>query len=105
MRWIARYSAGSADLWFLCRVTEVSDAGAGLILPDDQLAAAGSAITLDLHVDDGDASGIRLQGVVTYAEPGPDGTVRVGVEFVPMGSLEATVLSLLLEREAALASR
>jgi hypothetical protein len=81
-----------------------SDAGAGLILLGPA-APVGTPLTLELQVHDGEPNGIGLRATVRNATTRPDGTVRVGVEFVPLTPLERSELALLLEREAGIASR
>jgi hypothetical protein len=104
VEWTARYSAGSPGAWYPCKALDVSEAGAGLILFGAPIPIGGS-LTLEVQVDDGTAHSILLHATVTNATPCPDGAERVGVEFAPLTRFEVLILTLLIERAAAIASR
>jgi hypothetical protein len=81
--WLARFSPdGTRDGWSRCEVVDVSETGAGLIASGTPVEE-GTRLTLELPGNDGDQSGMQLQGIVKHSTTSPDGTMHLGIEFAP----------------------
>jgi PilZ domain len=124
--WTARYRLDPSQPWCSCRVLDVSETGIGLEL-HGPVPPNGASLILDLEqrdlefraerqsrldklgfagleLDKRGSIGAELPAVVRHAVESTDG-VRVGAEFTHLTPLERSVLALLLEREALLATR
>jgi hypothetical protein len=78
-----------------CVVHDLSLRGAGLELAQDDVGI-GDQLVLDLQLGSTRKASIQLTGEVRHATPADNGCVRVGVEFVGVGTLEHAVLDRLL---------
>jgi hypothetical protein len=78
-----------------CVVRDLSIRGAGLELAQQDVRD-GDQLVLDLQLGSSRRASIQLIGEVRHATPATNGCVRVGVEFVGMGTLEHAVLDRLL---------
>ena len=80
--------------WDGCRVLDLSVAGVGLELfgriPRDLLGRL-----LDVEASSGTSVGLRLRGAVRNVGPGPEGGVRVGLEFTDLSETERLILNAL----------
>jgi len=81
-----------SDLWRDCGVFDFSNFGLGMDLhhPSDLV---GSRVSVRLPV--GASIDVTLTGEVRNAKSGPDGVVRVGIEFVNLSETERSILDLL----------
>jgi hypothetical protein len=77
-------------------VRDLSDGGAGLEW-SGQSVDVGDRIVLDLRLGRDRGASIRLRGEVRHACVDTDGAVRAGIEFVELGTLEATLLQRLID--------
>jgi hypothetical protein len=123
--WTARYRLGASEPWYSCQVLDVSEDGIGLELLGP-LPSKGTPLILELQqrdlafseerqsrldevgfaalkLDKLEAIGAELHAVVRHSAETTDG-FRVGAEFTTLSPLERSVLTLLIEREALLAS-
>lgn len=80
------------DLWRDCGVFDFSNFGLGMDLrhPSDLV---GCRVSVRLPV--GVSIDVNLTGEVRNAKPGPDGVVRVGIEFVGLSKTERSIVDLL----------
>ncbi len=124
--WTARYRLDASQPWCSCRVLDVSETGVGLEL-HGPVPTDGASLILDLEqrdlafrperqsrldklgfagveLDKSGSIGAELPAVVRHAVETTEG-YRVGAEFSNLTPLEHSVLVLLLEREALLATR
>jgi hypothetical protein len=84
----------SPDLWLECGVFDFSALGVGMDLRHAEAAdLVGRHISVRLPV--GASIDMTLTGEVRNAKPGPDGIVRVGLEFVDLSDTEHSVVDLL----------
>ena len=95
--------ATDVDAWAIamadnvpCVVHDLSIRGAGLELAQDDVGI-GDQLVLDLQLGSTRKASIRLSGEVRHATPADNGCVRVGVEFVGIGTLEHALLERLLD--------
>ena len=88
--WRGRYrvEGESEDHWRECRVVDISAAGAGLelvdVTPEETL---GRKIILELE----------LTADVRYTREGPDGSLRVGVQFLELTEAKRAYIASLTE--------
>jgi len=82
-----------SDSWRDCGVFDLSNLGMGMDLrhPSDLV---GSRVSVRLPV--GASSDVTLTGEVRNAKSGPDGVVRVGIEFVGLSKTERSIVDLLV---------
>jgi hypothetical protein len=80
-----------SDLWQDCGVFDFSKFGLGVDLrhPSDLM---GCRVSVRLPV--GASIDVTLTGVVRNAKAGPDGVVRVGIEFVGLSKTERSIVDL-----------
>lgn len=86
----------SSDLWRDCGVFDASTLGVGMDIRlhhPDSSELLGGRITVRLQI--GDSTDITLTGDVRNVKDGPDGIVRVGIEFVDLSEIERTIVALL----------
>jgi len=123
--WTARYRLDASEPWASCRVLDISETGIGLELLGP-LPSTGTRLIVELQqrdlalsterqsrldemgfaaleLDKHDAISAELHAVVRNSVETTDG-YRVGAEFATLTPLERSVLTLLIEREAVLAS-
>jgi hypothetical protein len=81
-----------SDLWRECGVFDFSKFGLGMDLrhPSDLV---GSRVSVRLPV--GPSIDVTLTGEVRNAKAGPDGVVRIGIEFVGLSKSERSIVDLL----------
>ena len=83
-----------SDLWRDCGVFDFSSLGVGMDLrhtgPPDLL---GRRLSVRLPV--GASVHLTLTGEVRNAKPGPEGIVRVGIEFAGLSETERSIIDLL----------
>ena len=102
--WMSSYVvANDAEAWAIamadnvpCVVHDLSLRGAGLELAQDDVGI-GDQLVLDLQLGSTRKASIQLTGEVRHATPADNGCVRVGVEFVGIGTLEHALLDRLLD--------
>ncbi len=81
-----------SDLWRDCGVFDFSNFGLGMDLrPPSDLV--GCRVSVRLPV--GSSIDVTLAGEVRNAKAGPDGVVRVGIEFVGLSKTERSLVDLL----------
>jgi hypothetical protein len=82
----------TSDLWRDCGVFDFSNVGLGMDLrhPADLV---GSRVSVRLPV--GASIDVTLTGEVRNAKAGPEGVVRVGLEFVSLSKAERSIVDLL----------
>ena len=78
-----------------CVLRDLSISGAGVELPDREVAV-GDHVVLDLQLGDRQRASIQLAGVVRHAATDHRGIVIAGIEFVDVGDLERALLIRLL---------
>ena len=84
----------SSDAWRECGVFDFSTLGAGMDFRHSHSSdLVGRRIAVRLPV--GASMDISLTGEVRNAKAGPDGIVRVGIEFVGLSETERSVVDLL----------
>lgn len=99
--WLAKYRLedDAAHEWALCRVLDVSPAGAALeiagVMPET------GRIVLEVQSVEVESTGVQLYGQIRNTRPRESGIVIVGVEFVDMTPLERSLLAMLLELQSA----
>lgn len=101
--WLARYvrveasGTESGGDWSRCRVLDVSNGGAGLVLlgPPAQL---GRRVVVDLGLVRSNMARVTLTGEVRHVAPVVDG-VRIGLRFVDVSELERALLLRLVARQ------
>ena len=81
-----------SDLWRDCGVFDFSNFGLGMDLrhPSDLV---GCRVSVRLPV--GASIDVTLTGEVRNAKAGPDGVVRVGIEFMGLSKTECSIVDLL----------
>jgi hypothetical protein len=81
-----------SDVWRDCGVFDFSNFGLGMDLryPSDLV---GSRVSVRLPV--GASIDVTLTGEVRNAKAGPEGVVRVGIEFVGLSKTERSIVDLL----------
>jgi hypothetical protein len=102
--WMSSYVvATDTEVWAIaladnvpCVVHDLSLRGAGLELAQDDVGV-GDQLVLDLQLGSTRKASIQLTGEVRHATPADNGCVRVGVEFVGIGTLEHALLDRLLD--------
>ena len=82
-----------SDLWRDCGVFDLSNLGMGMDLRHSS-DLVGCRVSVRLPV--GASSDVTLTGAVRHAKAGPDGVVRVGIEFVGLSKTERSIVDLLL---------
>ena len=115
--WMSSYVvATDTEAWAIamadnvpCVVHDLSVRGAGLELAQDDVGV-GDQLVLDLQLGSSRKASIQLTSEVRHATPAANGCVRVGVEFVGIGTLEHALLDRLLDdlerrRQGALAEQ
>jgi hypothetical protein len=86
-----------SDVWRDCGVFDFSAIGAGMDLRHpDSTGLVGRRVSMRLPV--GASTDIILTGEVRNAKAGPDGIVRLGIEFVGLSETERSVVDLLERR-------
>lgn len=87
----------SSDLWRDCGVFDFSTLGAGMdVRYPEPSELVGRHVSIRLPV--GGSLELTLTGPVRNTQPGPDGVVRTGIEFVGLTDIERAVIDL-LERD------
>jgi hypothetical protein len=81
-----------SDLWQDCGVFDFSNFGLGMDLRH-QSDLVGSRVSVRLPV--GASIDVTLTGEVRNAKAGPNGVVRVGIEFVDLSKTERAIVDLL----------
>ena len=95
-----RFEDGASDAWRECGVFDFSTLGAGMdFRHPDSSDLVGRRIAVRLPV--GSSMDISLTGEVRNVKTGPDGIVRVGIEFVGLSETERSVVELLEGRGVA----
>jgi hypothetical protein len=102
--WMSTYVvATDTEAWAIamadnvpCVVHDLSLRGAGLELAQDAVGI-GDQLVLDLQLGSTRKASIQLTGEVRHSTPADNGCVRVGVEFVGVGTLEHALLDRLLD--------
>ena len=90
----------SSDAWRECGVFDFSTLGAGMdFRHPDPSDLVGRRLVVRLPV--GASMDISLTGEVRNMKTGPDGIVRVGIEFVGLSETERSVVDLLERRGVA----
>jgi hypothetical protein len=88
----------ASDAWRDCGVFDFSALGAGMDLRHpDSTDLVGRRLSVRLPV--GASTDIILTGDVRNAKGGPDGIVRLGIEFVGLSEIERSVIDLLERRD------
>jgi hypothetical protein len=80
-----------SDLWQDCGVFDISSFGLGMDLRHSS-DLVGSRISVRLPV--GASIEVTLAGEVRNAKLGPDGVVRIGIEFVDLSKSERSIVDL-----------
>jgi PilZ domain len=83
------------DLWRDCGVFDLSRFGLGmdLRLPSDLVVNRASVrLPVDASID------ATITGEVRSAKPGPDGVMRLGIEFMELSKIERSIVDLLILR-------
>ena len=89
-----RFADEPPDVWRDCGVFDFSALGAGVDLRyPDSSNLVGRRLSVRLPV--GASMDIVLTGEVRNTKPGPDGIVRLGVEFVGLSETERSIVDLL----------
>jgi c-di-GMP-binding flagellar brake protein YcgR len=94
--WLGSYQlANTPDSeWRDCRVVDISMLGLGITIEHREPAQLlGRLIAVDLPCD-GISVSVRLEGVIKNAAEA-SGSVRVGVEFLPLSETERSITALL----------
>ena len=105
--WTGRYRLEGASAWRDCTLVDLSETGAGFqafMLATDAVSMS----TAELELVDGSRGGadpIRLRGQVCHLTRSSEGHVRVGIEFVELTELEARLIGMLFDRDAARGAR
>ncbi|MFN8027651.1 MAG: PilZ domain-containing protein [Acidimicrobiia bacterium] len=102
--WMSTYTLANEDEpWAValadnvpCVVHDLSITGAGLELARAEVTLD-DHLLLDLQLGSARKASIQLTGAVRHMTPTDSGCVRVGVEFVAMGTLERALLQRLLD--------
>jgi hypothetical protein len=102
--WMSSYTLANDDEpWAValadnvpCVVHDISMSGAGLELARADVTVE-DQLVLDLQLGSDRKASIQLTGAVRHITPTPNGSVRAGVEFVGLGTLEHALLQRLLD--------
>jgi hypothetical protein len=79
-------------------MVDVSEAGAGLEVPLEQIL--GGRLVVDLELPTGQAAEFHVVGEIKNLSVTPTGMLRLGIEFVEVGDFERVVLALLRRQSA-----
>lgn len=96
--WPGRYKFESASdqPWGRCRVLDISVIGAGVeIFGEAPTEIVGTRLVVEVQTPAGASVSIRLVGETRNAGRGPEGGIRVGLEFVDLSATERSILDAL----------
>lgn len=102
--WTGKYvvEGDVPEVWNECRVADISLIGLGVELfgavPDRNLL--GRNIIIETNTPTGASLSVRARGTVKNTSPGPEGGVRVGIEFIELTELERSILDALVVMDA-----
>ncbi len=79
-----------------CRVIDISVLGVGIeLLGDVPPDLIGHRLEVQVQAPVGESVSIHLTGTVKNTSPGPEGGIRVGLEFVNLSETEQAILKVM----------